>query len=72
MNIYNQRIEVMRKLKENGFISRNYAIRSMFITRLSSIIHTLKHEYGWEIDTETTTKPNECVYRLVKAGRNSK
>lgn len=43
-----QRQFVVNKLKTDGFITRNFALKN-FISRLSAIILTLKEE-GWNIE----------------------
>lgn len=63
-NLLKQRPRVIDQFRDYGEIRRNYAIRSMFITRLSDIIFTLREE-GWVIETVNTRNPNECIYKLV-------
>jgi len=59
-----------------GVVSRNWAL-SNYISRLSAIIYDLKHENGWEFETEKVEaiKPNgekgwDFVYKVKKIGFN--
>lgn len=53
---------VQSKLKEQGFVSRNYFLDLPYdkITRLSDIILKLR-ALGWDITTETTDR--DTIYR---------
>ena len=53
---------VIKMLKEQGFVSRNYYINLPYdkITRLGAVIFNLKQK-GWEIETEETN--NDTIYR---------
>jgi hypothetical protein len=55
-------------LETKGRITRNKCIREQFITRLSAIIHTLRHEEGMNIvGSKFKTKYGEDYqYELVK------
>lgn len=58
---------VIKKLKEDGAISRNHALQN-FITRLSAIILNLNNE-GWKIEGhyEKTIRGRDYVYTLIES-----
>ena len=62
--------KVVRELKENKRVSRNWALRN-YISRLSAIILSLK-KAGWEIEGGNERTLNgygrglDYVYRLIK------
>ena len=58
-----QRQWVEKTLKENGKITRNFALQN-FISRLGAIICDMKAD-GWEI--EATRNNGDYVYTLVQA-----
>lgn len=56
--IRNQREAVLNHLKKKGSITSMEAIEGYGATRLSSIIHDLRHNYGYEIETRTEVTKN--------------
>lgn len=58
-----QRNKVVEYLKENGSITSMEAF-NMRITRLSAIIHTLRHQYDMNIATEMIRKTNAYGERV--------
>lgn len=49
--IVTQKDWVRSVLKEQGYITRNHALRN-YVSRLGALIHTLKHVEGMNIITE--------------------
>lgn len=58
---------VIRKLREDGYISRNDCLRN-YITRLGARCNDLQRE-GWKLEGEfiKTEHGKDYVYRLIKA-----
>lgn len=54
-DIRTQREGVLNYMKQNGSITSQDAFKRFAATRLSSIIHRLRHVYGYEIVTEKET-----------------
>lgn len=63
--ILSQKDAVITHLKEYGSITSNEAIYKYGATRLSGIIHTLRHKDGYKIYTKTLISKN-------RYGHNSK
>ena len=56
----NQKQMIINKLKDDGFVSRNWALQN-FCSRLGAIINKLKNE-GWEFDARYTKTENGMDY----------
>jgi len=63
-----QRLQVLRQFRDTGFVSRNWAIRTAYITRLSGIICTLNKE-GYKIVGKK--KKGDYIYTLIEAPKGT-
>lgn len=61
-----QREQVIQKLKNDGMVSRNWALKR-YISRLGALIFDLKEE-GWEFDTKR--RGGDYIYELKKKGKS--
>ena len=67
MSRQTQESRVIEKLRMDGEVSRNWALRN-YITRLAAIMLNLKNE-GWEFEGKSvkTDWGTDYVYKLTKA-----
>ena len=68
MKLSQQQI-VLRRLEEKKEVSRNWAIREQYITRLGAIICDLKikgYEFKTETRGQTPERQGDFVYILIK------
>ena len=67
MKLSSQKDFVIRKLRQNGEITRNECLQNR-ITRLGAIIWTLRNEDKWEIaegEFRKTENGKDFVYKLI-------
>ncbi len=62
MTLMSQNEKVLHRMRDRGFVSRNWALKN-FITRLAARIHDLRKR-GYEI-VPITGRGNDYMYHLV-------